>query len=66
MEIFDLTLFNEDGTFRDIGGATKPTKQDADLTDHQIVTDLKDRKVWLKIPLKTDWRLVDLNDVFMT
>lgn len=66
MEIFDLTLFNEDGTFRENGGATKPTKIDADLTDHQMVTDLSSLKVWLKIPLKTDWRFIDLNDMFQS
>ena len=60
MEIFDIPLFNKDGTFRENGGATKPTKIDADLTVHQIVTDLNQLQVWLKIPQKTDWRHVDL------
>jgi hypothetical protein len=64
MEIFDLPLFNEDGSFRENGGPTKPTKQDADLTDHQIVADLADLQVWLKIPQKTDWRHVDLKPLF--
>src|SRR5210317_1289993 len=64
MEIFDTPLFNEDGTFKKNGGATKPKKFDADITVHQIVTDLSKMKVWLKIPQKTDWREVDLNDLF--
>lgn len=64
MDIFDLTLFNKDGTFREKGGVTKPTKQDADLTDHQIVTKPGDLQVWLKIPLKTEWRHVDLKALF--
>jgi hypothetical protein len=66
MEIFDLRLFNEDGTFKKDGGATKPTKQDADLTNYQIVTDLNEQQVWLKIPQagKGDWRHVDLKAMF--
>lgn len=60
MEIFDSTLFNKDGTFCENGGVTKPTKQDADITDHQMVTDLEELKVWVKIPLQTEWRQVDL------
>ena len=64
MEIFDLPLFNKDGSFAKKGGATKPTKQDADLTDHQIVTSPSELKVWLKIPLKTEWRYVDLKSLF--
>ncbi|MGI9517349.1 MAG: C45 family autoproteolytic acyltransferase/hydrolase [Pirellulaceae bacterium] len=66
MELFDLTLFNLDGTFRENGGPTKPTKQDADVTCHQIVTDLKQRQVWIKIPLKTQWRHVDLSSLFQS
>ncbi|WP_416838740.1 C45 family autoproteolytic acyltransferase/hydolase [Haloferax sp. DFSO52] len=64
MEIFDTPLFNEDGTFREHGGATKPTKQDADLTTHQIVTDLNGLDIWVKIPLRTEWRHVDLSVLF--
>lgn len=60
MEIFDTPLFNKDGTFMENGGATKPTKIDADLTVHQIVSDLNELQVWVKIPQKTDWRHVDL------
>lgn len=64
MDIFDLTLFNPDGSFKENGGATKPKKQDADLTDHQIVTDLADLHIWVKIPLKTEWRHIDLRKLF--
>ncbi|MDH4004933.1 MAG: C45 family autoproteolytic acyltransferase/hydrolase, partial [Gammaproteobacteria bacterium] len=64
MEIFDNNMFNDDGTFKKNGGATKPKKFDADITVHQIVTDLSELKVWLKIPQKTDWREVDLKKLF--
>ena len=64
MEIFDRPLFNPDGTFKENGGPTKPTKLDADITDHQIVTDLGKLQVWLKIPQKTQWRHVDLKALF--
>jgi hypothetical protein len=46
-EIFDTRLFNEDGTFKGKGGAAKLTKQDADVTVYQIVTDLNTLQVWL-------------------
>jgi hypothetical protein len=62
-ELMDLTLFNEDGSFTKNGGATKPTKIDADQTTHQMVTDLSRRQIWLKIPnpdYKTDWIPIDL------
>jgi len=49
MEIFDLTLFTDDGV---------------DLTNYQIVTDLNALQVWLKIPRKGDWRLIDLKALF--
>lgn len=64
MDIFDLPLFNEDGTFKKNGGATKPTQLDADLTDHQIVTNLGTLDTWVKIPLQTEWRHVDLKALF--
>lgn len=66
MEIFDLRLFNEDGTFKENGGATKPTMQDVDLTNYQIVTNLNTLNVWLKIPQegKGGWRHIDLNQLF--
>lgn len=62
-KIMDMRLINEDGSFNEGGGATKPTNQDADLTNHQMVTDVKRRSVWLKIPVPdyyADWTHVDL------
>lgn len=66
-DLMDLRLFNEDGSFAENGGCTKPTKQDADLTTHQIVTDVKNRKVWLKVPVPdyfADWTEVDLKELW--
>lgn len=63
-DLMDMRIFNEDGSFAENGGCTKPTKQDADLTTHQMVTDVKGRKVWLKVPVPdyfADWTEVDLN-----
>ena len=65
--LMDLRLFNEDGTFKKDGGCTKPTKQDADQTTHQMVTDVSRRKVWLKVPnpdYLTDWEEVDLTELW--
>ena len=44
-DLMDIRLFNEDGTLKKNGGCTKPTKQDADQTTHQMVTDIAQRKV---------------------
>ncbi len=64
-EIFDLRLFNEDGTLKENGGATKPTVQDVDVTVYQIVTNLNNLEVWLNIPpLNTGWHHVDLKPLF--
>ena len=66
-EIFDIPLFNEDGTFKENGGATKPTKQDADLTNYTVVSDLNNLQIWVKLPppsVKTDWRHIDLKPLF--
>ena len=64
-DLMDMRLFNEDGTLRQgkSAGATKPTKQDADQTTYQMVTDVSRLKVWMKVPnpkYLTDWELVDL------
>ena len=67
-EIFDIPLFNEDGTFKEKGGATKPTVQDADLTNYQMVTIPGSLDIWIKIPvpaMQTDWRHVDLKKLFI-
>ncbi len=66
-DLMDLRLFNEDGTFAENGGCTKPANQDADLTNHQVVTDVKGRKMWLKIPVPdyfADWTEVDLAELW--
>lgn len=47
-DLMDIPIFNKDGSLKKKGGCTKPTKQDADQTTHQIVTDIAQRKVWLK------------------
>lgn len=62
-DLMDLRLFNEDGTFAENGGCTKPLKQDADLTNHTVVTDVKARKMWIKVPVPEhfqDWTEIDL------
>jgi len=66
-DLMDIPLFNEDGTFRNNGGCTKPTKQDADQTTHQMVTDISQRKIWLKIPNPeyfNDWVEIDLKKLW--
>ena len=66
-KLMDLRLFNEDGSFAENGGATKPTKQDADLTTHQMVADVRQRKVWLKVPVPdffADWTEIDLKPLW--
>jgi len=66
-DLMDIPLFNEDGSFRKNGGCTKPTKQDADQTTHQMVTDITQRKVWLKVPnpkYLTDWVEIDLKELW--
>ncbi len=67
-DLMDIPIFNEDGTFMKNGGCTKPTKQDADQTTHQMVTDISQRKVWLKIPnpkYLTDWEEIDLKKLWV-
>ncbi len=66
-ELMDLRLFNEDGTLAKNGGCTKPTKQDADQTTYQMVTDVSRRKVWMKVPnpdYLTGWEPVDLTELW--
>lgn len=65
--IMDLTLFNADGTFAENGGATKPTKQDADSTNYQTVFDVKRRQLWMKVPAPdtfADWTHFDLEELW--
>ncbi len=63
MDLMDLRLFDADGSFAEPGGATKPTLQDADSTNHQVVVDVQRRQIWLKVPAPTafaDWTHFDL------
>lgn len=64
-EIFDLRLFNDDGTFVENGGVTKPKNQDVDLTNYTVVSDLNTLEMWVKLPvLHTEWRYLDLKKLF--
>ncbi|MBY5993156.1 C45 family autoproteolytic acyltransferase/hydolase [Ferrimonas balearica] len=64
-EIFDLPLYNADGSFKENGGVTKPTNQDVDLTNYSVVTDLTDLNMWIKLPaLGQDWQAIDLKALF--
>lgn len=67
-DIFDLTLYNEDGSFKENGGVTKPTNQDVDLTNYQIVADLNELQLWVKLPalgVESDWAHVDVKSLFI-
>lgn len=60
-ELMDLPLFEADGTLGK--GCTKPTKMDSDQTTHQVVTDVAQRQLWLKVPNPdyfVDWTHFDL------
>ncbi len=62
-DLMDLRLFNEDGSFAENGGCTKPANQDADLTNHTVVTDVKGRKLWMKVPVPDhyqEWTEIDV------
>lgn len=66
-DLMDLTIFDEEGNFLENGGATKPTLQDADSTNYQVVTDVSRRQVWLKVPAPdyfADWTHFDLNELW--
>ncbi|WP_394203709.1 C45 family autoproteolytic acyltransferase/hydolase [Shewanella waksmanii] len=66
-DIFDLPLYNSDGSFKAQGGVTKPTNQDVDLTNYQIVADLDTLQLWVKLPAlgeHTDWAHIDVQSLF--
>ena len=64
-QIFELTLFNEDGSFRENGGPTKPKKQDADLTNYTIAADLNNLQLWVRLPPSHgEWQHFDLKQLF--
>ena len=65
--LMDLRIFNEDGSFAENGGCTKPANQDADLTNHTVVTDVKARKMWIKVPVPEffqDWTEIDVGELW--
>ncbi|OHX66695.1 C45 family autoproteolytic acyltransferase/hydolase [Flammeovirga pacifica] len=66
-DLMDIRLFNDDNSFKDNGGCTKPALQDADITNYQTVFDINAQKVYLKIPVPeyfADWTEIDLNTLF--
>ncbi|PWJ38530.1 C45 family autoproteolytic acyltransferase/hydolase [Sediminitomix flava] len=66
-DLMDLRLFNEDDSFKENGGCTKPALQDADLTVYQTVFDINEQKVYLKVPVPeyfADWTMIDLKELF--
>ena len=66
-DIFDIRLFNEDGTFMENGGPTKPEVLDVDLTNYQTVCDLKNKKMWIKVPLQkyyVEWTGIDIDELW--
>ncbi|KXX71576.1 C45 family peptidase [Flammeovirga sp. SJP92] len=67
IDLMDMKLFNEDGSFKENGGSTKPLKQDADITVYQTVFDIHNQKAYLKIPVAeyfADWTEIDLNELW--
>ncbi|MBM7034777.1 C45 family autoproteolytic acyltransferase/hydolase [Vibrio ulleungensis] len=68
-DIFDLPLYNQDGSFKENGGVTKPTNQDVDLTNYQVVADLNELQMWVKLPAlgsDTNWAHIDVRSLFNT
>ncbi|MEZ9340651.1 C45 family autoproteolytic acyltransferase/hydrolase [Vibrio splendidus] len=66
-DIFDLSLYDEDGNFKENGGVTKPTNQDVDLTNYQVVADLNELQMWVKLPAlgeESDWAHIDVKSLF--
>lgn len=66
-DIFDLPLYEADGSFKENGGVTKPINQDVDLTNYQVVADLNDLQMWVKLPAlgsESDWAHVDVKSLF--
>ncbi|WP_394131729.1 C45 family autoproteolytic acyltransferase/hydolase [Shewanella maritima] len=66
-DIFDLPLYEPDGSFKVNGGVTKPTNQDVDLTNYQVVTDLNELQLWVKLPALGEasyWAHIDVKSLF--
>ncbi|MDR9827506.1 C45 family peptidase [Vibrio sp. FNV 38] len=67
-QIFDLPLYNPDGSFKQNGGVTKPTNQDVDLTNYQVVADLNALQMWVKLPAlgqNPGWAHIDVQSLFI-
>lgn len=60
MGIYQAKLHSFSGCFSILAWGSATT----DLTDHQIVTRPSELEVWMKIPLQTQWRYVDLKMLF--
>ncbi|WP_044201111.1 C45 family peptidase [Flammeovirga sp. OC4] len=66
-DLMDIRLFNEDDSFKENGGCTKPELQDADITVYQTVFDIHNQKVYLKVPVAeyfADWTEINLNELW--
>jgi hypothetical protein len=62
-DLMDLKLYDDSGNLLPNGGCTKPVNHDEEVTVHQVVTDVKRRQMWLKVPVPSvyaDWTHVDL------
>ncbi|MGR5174995.1 C45 family autoproteolytic acyltransferase/hydrolase [Vibrio parahaemolyticus] len=67
-DIFDVPLFDEDGEFKDHGGVTKLHNQDTNVTNYQVVVDLNELQMWVKLPaLSPDshWVHIDVRQLFL-
>jgi hypothetical protein len=66
-DLMDLPLYDDDGNVVRGGGCTKPINHDEDITVHQVVTDVKRREMWLKVPAPSafaDWTHIDLKELW--
>ncbi|PRY20222.1 acyl-CoA:6-aminopenicillanic acid acyl transferase [Aliiruegeria haliotis] len=62
-DVMDIKLYAADGSLLPNGGCTKPINQDDDVTVYQVVSNVNDREVWLKVPVPhhfADWTHFDL------
>ncbi|WP_281615930.1 C45 family autoproteolytic acyltransferase/hydolase [Flammeovirga sp. SubArs3] len=66
-ELMDLKLFNEDHSLMKNGGCTKPQLIDGDITNYQIVCDVSNLLLWVKMPepeFYTKWTPISLKELF--
>jgi hypothetical protein len=69
LDLMDLKMYAADDSVLPWpeGGCTKPINQDEDVTVYQVTTNLKQRKMWLKVPVPSafaDWTEIDLNEIW--